>query len=229
MQHLAMVMDGNRRWAKERKLEAVTQGHRKGADAAKTAIEFCLKKGIRYLSLYTFSLENFRRNDAEKNYLFNLLKNFMQKYLPDFIKQEVQIRFVGDRSMFPESIRKTIETIERETRDLSKLQVNFLFCYGSIQELVQAAKSIAKKVEDGQLSSDEIDETIFRKSMWLGDVPDPEIIVRTGKVSRLSNFLLFQGAYSEWFFLDCYWPEIDEKKLEECVERFGQVQRNFGH
>ena len=229
MQHLAMVMDGNRRWAREKKLEAVTQGHRRGVDAAKTAIEFCLKKGIKYLSLYTFSLENFRRNELEKKYIFGLLKNLLKKHVPDFIKQGVQIRFIGDRSLFPESTRETIESIESETKNLSNLQVNLLFCYGATQELVSAAKLVAKQVEDGKLSSDEIDETIFRKSLWLGDIPDPDMIVRTGKVSRLSNFLLFQGAYSEWVFLDCYWPEIDEEKLEQCVERFGQAQRNFGN
>jgi undecaprenyl diphosphate synthase len=224
-----MVMDGNRRWAREKKLEAVTQGHRKGVDAAKVAIEFCLKKGIKYLSLYAFSLENFRRSDTEKKYLFNLLNNFLEKHAQDFIERGIQVRFVGDRSLFPESTRDTIEKIEEQTKDLSSLQVNFLFCYGSTQELISATKQVAKKVETGELSSDEIDETILRKSMWFGDVPDPEIIIRTGKVSRLSNFLLFQGAYSEWFFLDCYWPEVNEEKLEKCVEQFHQVRRNFGH
>lgn len=229
MQHVAMVMDGNRRWARAKKLEAVTQGHRKGADTAQVAIEFCLKKNIKYLSLYLLSIENFKnRSESEKNYLYGLLKNLHEKKLPELIEQGVQIRFVGDRSMFPESIREVITNIEEKTKHCTKLQVNLLFCYGSTQELVSAAKCVATKVQAGELAPDEIDESTFRRSMWLGDVPDPEIIIRTGKVSRLSNFLLFQGAYSEWFFLDCYWPEIDHEKLERCVEQFEQTQRNFG-
>lgn len=228
MQHVAMIMDGNRRWAREKKLEAVTMGHKKGIDAIRASVRFCLKKNIKYLSLYTFSLENFRRDAKEKSYLFDLLAQSIKKDLFDLVEQKVRVRFVGDRSCFPESLRDTIFEVEEKTKEFDKLNLNFLFCYGSKQELLAATKKVAQKVKDGELSVDEIDEDIFRKEMWMGHAPDPEIIIRTGKKTRLSNFLLYQAAYSELIFPDCYWPEITQERLEECVKDFQDIQRNFG-
>jgi undecaprenyl diphosphate synthase len=228
MQHLAMIMDGNRRWAKEKKFEAVTSGHRRGVDTAKIAIKFCIKNSIKYLSLYTFSLENFSRSSSEKKYIFNLLVDVLKKNIDDFIKRGIRVRFIGDRNYFPNFVLPVIEEVEKKTKYLKTLQLNMLFCYGAKQELVMAAKKLASRVKDGLLEPADIDENSFRSEMWIGDIPDPDIIIRTGMISRLSNFLLFQAAYSELMFLDCYWPEVSEEILQKCVDKFHMTQRNFG-
>lgn len=228
MQHLAMIMDGNRRWARENKLKSVSLGHKKGAEAIKVAVNFCLKKSIKHLSLYTFSIENFRRSIEEKTYLFGLLVDGLKDNLPSFIKEGIRVRFVGNRELFPKSVMGSIEEVESTTKDFNNLTLNFLFCYGSQQEMAHAAKNIAKKVRDGVLDVDSIDESLIKKESWLGDIPDPDLFVRTGGVLRISNFMLFQMAYSEMIFLDCYWPEITEEKLQECFDKFNSVKRNFG-
>lgn len=228
MQHLAMIMDGNRRWARENKLAAVTMGHQKGAETIRTAVKFCIKNDIKYLSLYAFSLENVKRSEAEKTFLFDLLARTLTKNLDALIRQGVRIRFVGDRALFPENIKDFIHDAEERTKDLDKLCLNILFYYGSQQEMVYAAKNVAKKVQDGVLHIDDIDEATFRKELWVNGTPDPDLIIRTGNSLRLSNFLLFQAAYTELMFLDRYWPEVDEQCLQDCVEQFHYRQRNYG-
>jgi undecaprenyl diphosphate synthase len=228
MQHLAIIMDGNRRWAREKKLQAVSLGHKKGVDSVKSAIKFCLKNNIKYLSLYTFSLENFNRDGVEKKYLFDLLTRTLRDDLDELISYGVKVRFVGDRSCFPEQMESVVAGSEEGTRGLDKLCLNILFCYGSKQEVIFAAKKVAQKVRDGVLRVDEINESVFRKEMWLNGTPDPDLIIRTGKTFRLSNFLLFQAAYSELMFLDCYWPEVNESLLQNCLDKFHKSKRNFG-
>lgn len=223
-----MIMDGNRRWAREKKLKAVTLGHKKGLDAVRAAIRFCRKKNIKHLSLYTFSLENFKRSSIEKNYIFKLLTQRVTADLPDLLKEGIRVRFVGDRSLFPQETRDAIEVVEEKTKHLDRLQVHFLFCYGSQQEVLAATKQVAQKVKDGVLSVDQIDDATFRNEMWMGAVPDPDVLIRTGGVTRISNFLLYQLAYSELLFLDYYWPEVTEERLEACLEKFETIQRNFG-
>lgn len=227
MQHLAIILDGNRRWATEHKLETFV-GHKRGFESIQNAIEICLKNDIKYLSLYVFSLENFRRSEAEKNYLFALLENQFRTQTEELIKRGVHVRFVGDERRFPAQIAQAINFIQEKTKDLDRLHMNLLFCYGSRQEIVEAAKKIAKKVKDGVLSVDEIDEKTINDLLWMGGVPDPDLIIRPGKVKRLSNFLLFQAAYSEFKFLDCYWPEVTQEMLQTCVDEFSGVKRNFG-
>ena len=228
MQHLAMIMDGNRRWAKEQKFKAVTQGHRHGVESVKTAIEFCLKKGIRYLSLFTFSLENFKREESEQIYIFKLLVSVLEKNVFNLIEQGVRIRFVGDREQFPENVLNAIGKVEEKTKHLDALGLNMLFCYGGRQELSYAVKQIARKVKAGELDPEAIDEDVLRGEFWSAGIPDPDLIIRTGRQSRLSNFFLFQAAYSEIKFLDCYWPEITQERLSVCYDEFLDSQRNFG-
>jgi len=228
MQHLAMIMDGNRRWARENKLAAISHGHKKGLDVAKVAVRFCLKNKIKYLSLFIFSLENLKRSAVEKGYLFGLMERFFQDNIDELISQGICIRFIGDRALFPKRVASMISDVETRTKGLDKLFLNLLFCYGSQQEMVFATKKVAEKVKNGLLQIDAIDEATLRNEMWLGGSPDPDLILRTGKVSRLSNFLLFQAAYSELMFLDCYWPEINEQRLSECVDTFYATRRNFG-
>ncbi|HBS48484.1 TPA: di-trans,poly-cis-decaprenylcistransferase [Candidatus Dependentiae bacterium] len=227
MQHLAMIMDGNRRWAKANKLQ-VFKGHEKGAEAIKTAVNFCLKENIPYLSLYTFSLENFNRSEEEKNYLFSILAKRLRERLPYFIENEVRVRFIGERSFFPQQTLEFINEAETKTANFNKLNLNFLFCYGSRQEILNATQIIAHKVKNNELDPKDITAKMFESNFWMAGVPDPEIIIRTGGENRLSNFLIYQGAYSELMPLDICWPEISENILLQCKERFDSIKRNFG-
>jgi undecaprenyl diphosphate synthase len=228
MQHLAIIPDGNRRWAAQHKMESFL-GHKKALEPLRTAIKVCIKNSIKHLSFYTFSLENFKRSEQEKSYLFNsLLADSFTKELPELINNGVRVRFIGDRSRFPDTVRAAVDQMEGETKKLSVLNVNLLFCYGATAELAQAVKSIAQKVKDGVLSPEQISEETLRSSLWTAGIPDPDLIIRTGGLARLSNFLLFQSAYSELSFLDCFWPEVTEEKLEHCIDHFRQIKRNFG-
>ncbi len=228
IKHLACIMDGNRRWAKQHGW-LPWDGHRGGLNAAKRVVNFCLEQSIPYLSLYTFSLENFRRPQEELHFLFNVLfQEMRQKLLDEFIKKGVSVSFIGDRSLFPKEMLPVCQDIEAQTKGLSALKVNLLFCYGGQQEIVSGVKSIARKVKTGELDQDAISDELLEQHLWTSGIPDPDLIVRTGGVRRLSNFFLFKAAYSEFYFLDCFWPEITHTHLESIVESFYTRQRNFG-
>ena len=229
MQHLAMIMDGNRRWATENKLSSILNGHKKGVDSIKATVRFCLKNEIKYLSLYTFSIENFKRPESEKIFLFNLLVTTGKDLLSEMIKNKIRVKFIGDRGHFPNQTLEMIEEVESKTKRFDSLNLNFLFCYGGRQEIVNAAKRLAEKAKQGAILASEINEEMLKNELWTGDIPDPDLMIRTGSQnSRISNFLLFQLAYSELMFLDCYWPEINEEKLENCLNNFHKTKRNFG-
>lgn len=225
--HLACIMDGNRRWARQRGW-LPWYGHKEGAESIKTVIEFCIEKQIQYVSLYTFSAENLQRPADEKKYLFDFLVMQIKNNVTELIAKGVQVRFIGDRSLFPETVLPTCELIEEQTKELTTLQLNFLFCYGSQQELLHGIKAITQQVAQGDLSPDAITHQTIKQSLWLGDIPEPEVIIRTGGFKRLSNFLLYQAAYSELYFLDCLWPELRKQDLQNVFDNFVDCRRNFG-
>jgi undecaprenyl diphosphate synthase len=227
MQHLAMVMDGNRRWAKRYGFQP-WQGHKEGTKAVERVIKFCVEQGIKHLSLYAFSLENFNRTPEELKYLFSLIVDQAETQLDTCLDNGVRMRFVGDRSRFPEQTVAPIERLEKKTEHLDKLIVHFLFCYGGRQEIVASVKSIVQKIKQGLLTEDQINEATFADSLWMRGVPDPELIVRTGGAQRLSNFLLYEAAYSELYFLDCLWPEVTTDHLNDMMTYFANCKRNFG-
>lgn len=225
--HIAIQMDGNRRWAKQNGYESYI-GHYYGAQTAQKAIEFCLNNNIPHLSLYTLSIENLKRSQEEKSYIFNLLISLTEKYLSEYISKGVKIKFIGNRSLSPANVIEMCNKIEEKTKDLNKLQVNLLFCYGSRQEILDATKKIAAKVASGELSEMEITDELFAKYLWTNESPEPDIIIIPGGKKRISNFLLYQSAYSEYFFLDYMWPDIKELHLEDVVNQFKTRKRNFG-
>ncbi len=227
MQHLAIIPDGNRRWARQNKLKSFF-GHRRGMDAVQSAMEVCLKNEIRYLSIYTFSIENFNRSEEEQEYLFKLLADGMEQELPNLISSGINVRFIGEEKLFPEKIQRVVDLIESATKSLNKLYLNLLFCYGAQQEIASAARILAQKVKAGVLDPDEITEESLSKELWTSGTPPPDLIIRTGGVVRLSNFLLFQSAYSEFKFVDSFWPEMTVEKIQGCVDEFRDVKRNFG-
>ena len=221
--HLACVMDGNRRWATQQGL-LPWLGHKAGVKTVEMVISFCLKQQIKYLSLYTFSLENFNRSQIEQSYLFEMMLAQAEKHLNQFIDKNVKINFVGEMSKFPENIVAMCQRIEAKTAHGTALQVNFLFGYGSRQEILQAAKLLCQDALDGKL----ITQELFESHFWMAQSPDPDLIIRTGGFQRLSNFLLYQSAYAQIQFLDTLWPDLTEQEIFCAVVNAVQVQKNIG-
>jgi len=220
-------MDGNRRWAMQQGLQSL-YGHRKGIDAVKLVVDFCIENNIAYLSLYTFSIENLKRSSEEQYYLFEVLAEEAVHDLEEFKSRNIAIRFIGDRALFPKSIKPLCEKMEKETQFCTGLSLNFLLCYGGRQEIIDTAKRIASKVRKGDLLESDITYEVFERFLWTAGTPFPDLIIRTGGYHRLSNFLLFQGAYSELYFLNCLWPDITKHDLEKAVIYFNDCQKNCG-
>lgn len=224
--HLALVMDGNRRWAKQNKLLA-WQGHYHGIKAVEQSIEFCLENSIKYLSLYAFSLENFKRSEIEKKYLFNLLLKFIKNFTLKLISNQIRVKFIGDKSYFPNNIIDSIQDLENKTKNFRKLNINILFCYGGQQEIINAINLALKEKKEN------INIETFKNYLWYNkynnnNIPDPDLIIRTGGQKRLSNFLLFQAAYSELLFIDKYWPDFNKKDLELSLIEYNSRKKNYG-
>lgn len=220
-------MDGNRRYALQHGWKPWV-GHKKGVEAVRVVLDFCLQRGIRYLSLYTFSLENFKRCQEEKDILFELIVNNAIKHMPEALQKGIKICFVGDRSLFPHSVLAPCAQVEQATAHCKSLQVNFLFCYGGQQEITYALKEIVRKVKMGQLDESAISEELIMQHLWTHDTPAPDLIIRTGGQVRTSNFLLFQSAYSQYYFTDQYWPSITAQDLAKACEAFSTAKRNYG-
>lgn len=228
IKHLGIMMDGNRRWARKAGL-APYIGHKKGVDPFKMTVKFCLKNKIPYLTLYTFSIENFKRPQEELDYLFNVLaKELASNELDELFKQGVKVIFAGDRSLFPQQLVSTIKDIEEKTKDGKNLTLTLLFCYGGQQEIIDATKKIVTLVKNGTLSPDAINKDHFENCLWTGKMPPPDLIIRTGRRQCMSNFLCFQAAYSELYFSDLYWPEFTENDLIKALESYCERARNFG-
>lgn len=221
--HLACVMDGNRRWATQQG-QLPWLGHKAGVATVEMVIKFALQHGISYLSLYTFSLENFNRSLLEQSYLFEIIVSQAEKKIELFIQQNVKIRFLGQLSKFPENIQAICQRIEQKTSQGNALHVNFLFGYGGRQEIFNAAQSLCQQALEGKsLSLD-----LFESYLLTTGMPDPDLIIRTGGVQRLSNFLLYQSAYAEIRFLDTLWPDLTEQQLLQTVVHAVQAQKNLG-
>lgn len=228
IKHLALIMDGNRRWARKQGL-ADWEGHQKGTEPVKTAVRFCVDQEIPYLSLYAFSLENFKRSEEELGHLFGIIKAGLSgEEFEELLSKGVRVRFIGERSRFPQDLLDTVESIESKTSNGKKLTLNILFCYGGRQEIVAATKQLVKEVLAKKLSVDDIDLEQIQKHLWTADTPDPDLIIRTGGEKRLSNFMPWQSTYGELMFVDKYWPEITYDDLVNAVEYFANRTRRFG-
>jgi undecaprenyl diphosphate synthase len=228
IKHLGCIMSGNRTWAKRQGWLPI-MGYKYGVQAIRRVLDFCLKKNIPYVSLYTFSIENFKRPENEKNYLFKVLaQEEFNSMLDDALEKGVRIKFVGDRALFPESVASMFAQAEERTAHFKNLTVNFLFCYGGRQEIVHAAQEIARKVKAGQLQENQITPELFSQNLWTEGIPDLDLIIRPDGEKRLSNFLLYQAAYAELYFLDCMWPGLSDEHLETAWNYYNSVKRNFG-
>ena len=219
LNHVAIIMDGNGRWGLKNK-NSRNAGHKAGLNTVEKIIKETLKQKIRHLTLYAFSTENWKRPRKEINYLFNLLENFLINRIEELHKQNIKLKIIGVKN-FSQKLNNLLNISEKKTSNNTKLQINLALNYGSKAELVNAFKKLIKK-------KDKISETNIVKYLQTKNIPDPEILIRTGNTKRLSNFLLWQLAYSEIFFEKKLWPDFTEKDFIQIIRRFKKIKRNFG-
>lgn len=226
-EHVAIIMDGNGRWAEARG-QARHAGHRAGVTSVRNTIESCIKAGVRVLTLFAFSSENWRRPKAEVNLLMDLFLSALQREVKRMQSNDIQLRVVGDLSAFPDKLRQRIRDTEAATRDNSRLILQIAANYGGRWDMVEAARRLAQAVRDGELGVDDIDEQHFAEFTSMGDLPDPDLFIRTGGDHRISNFLLWQCAYTELYFTPVLWPDFDTDEFAKALEDYAARQRRFG-
>ena len=225
--HVAIIMDGNGRWAKARGLPRAL-GHSAGVDALRAAVEAARDLGLSYLTVFSFSTENWNRPQTEIDALFDLLRMFVRRDLARLHKDGVRIRIIGSREGLSEDLLMLIDDAVETTKDNTRLTLNIAFNYGGRGELVAAMRDIARLVEAGKLSADQIDEGMISRMLWTADSPDPDLVIRTSGELRLSNFLLWSGAYAELMFMDLWWPDFTKESLEKAIDAFRRRDRRFG-
>ncbi|MGY0712288.1 isoprenyl transferase [Azospirillum argentinense] len=225
--HVAVIMDGNGRWAKSRGLPR-TAGHKKGVDAVRRTVEAAGELGIGYLTIFSFSSENWRRPEEEVSDLMQLLRFYLRSEIADLHRNGVRLRVIGDRARLSKDIIGLIDNAETLTRDNRKLTLVVALSYGSRQEITLAARRLAEEVRAGTLDPADITEDRLSGRLFTADIPDPDLIVRTSGEKRISNFLLWQAAYAELVFVDTLWPDFSKRDLEAAIEEFHRRERRFG-
>lgn len=225
--HVAVIMDGNGRWAKERGL-ARTEGHREGAKTVRKIVTRARELGIEYLTLYAFSSQNWSRPRAEVRELMGLLVEFCHKERKLLLDKDIRFRVIGERERMPLAARKAAEVLERATKSNTSMQLVIALSYGGREEIVEAAKTLARRVKSGALEPDDIDEGMISANLWTSDMPDPDLIVRTSGELRLSNFLLWQAAYTELYVDECFWPDFDAAALDKAIHIYRSRERRYG-
>ncbi|BAM47599.1 isoprenyl transferase [Amphibacillus xylanus] len=225
--HVAIIMDGNGRWAKQRGLPRIA-GHKQGMDNVKRIVEVANAYQIKVLTLYAFSTENWKRPDQEVKYLMKLPQEFLNVYLPDLIKENVKIEMIGQMDQLPPHTKEAITKAIDKTKHNTGLILNIAMNYGSRSEIVNMVKSIAEDVHMNQLDPSQIDEQLVNNYLYTSHLPDPDLLIRTSGEIRLSNFLLWQLAYTEFWFTDAYWPAFSEKEFVEALKAFQKRKRRYG-
>lgn len=218
--HLGIILDGNRRWAEERGLP-VFEGHKNGLEKVKKLIKWCLDKDIKILTLFVFSTENWKRDRGEINYLMGLAKEAISGDLKKFQKEGIKIKVIGQRERMPKFLQRAIVRAEKITENNKEMVINFAMSYGGRAEIIEAIKKIIKK----KIPPEKITEETIKENLWTSDV---DLVIRTGKEKRISNFLIWQAAYSEFYFCEKYWPDFTEKDLDKVLLDYSQRQRRFG-
>ncbi|MEM2103863.1 MAG: polyprenyl diphosphate synthase [Candidatus Bathyarchaeia archaeon] len=230
-EHIAIILDGNRRWALEKTL-APWLGHKEGAEKVEQLLNWCLKLNVKAITIYAFSIENFRRPQREVEEIMQIASEKLRKILKDeqIHKSRVCVKVMGRINLLPEELQKLIEQVETSTRDYDSHFLNVAFAYGGRAEIIDAARKIAEKVQNSELNPEDVDENLFEKYLYTSHLPkpDPDLIIRTSGEERLSGFLLWQSAYSELCFLDVYWPDFRFIDLLRAVRTFQKRKRRFG-
>lgn len=227
LKHIAIIMDGNRRWAKEKFMPSAV-GHQKGVESLKTILKACHSFTVEYLTVYAFSTENWNRPQDEVNFLMNLLANTIKNELNELHENQVRIKFIGDLSALNDNLRKILLDAEDYTRNNKGVKLQIAFNYGSKMEIVNAVKSIAQKIVDGEMSIEEITENSISDNLYTAQIPNPDLLIRTGGEMRISNYLLWQLAYSELYITDQYWPDFNQQSLANAIIEFQNRNRRFG-
>ena len=221
LNHIAIIMDGNGRWGLKKR-GSRNYGHLQGLKTVQTVIKLSISRKIPFLTLYTFSTENWSRPESEINFLFDLIRKSLKKKMKDIIKQGIKVNIIGKKAGLPQDIKRTIKIIEKKTLHNKVITLNLALNYGSKEEIINACKTLSKTNEK------EINVNNFKKKLYTRDMPDPEILIRTGGAKRLSNFLLWQLAYTEIFFVDKLWPDFNEKDFNKILNKFYNIERKFG-
>ncbi|MBL1419798.1 MAG: isoprenyl transferase [Alphaproteobacteria bacterium] len=226
-EHIAIIMDGNRRWAKKRFLPAIA-GHKKGVDAVKNAVNAADELGVKYLTLYSFSTENWDREQEEIGALMKLLIYALKKEIAELHGKNCRLRVIGFREHAAPEVAALFVDAEELTKDNDGLQLNIAFNYGGKQDILQATKKIAAKLAAGEISEDDINEQMMDDELLTYEVTDPDLVIRTSGEIRVSNFLTWQTAYSEFIFLDAYWPEFNKQTMVDAIAEYASRQRRIG-
>ncbi|MEA5581612.1 isoprenyl transferase [Nodularia harveyana UHCC-0300] len=225
--HVAVIMDGNGRWAKRQGLPRI-MGHKRGVDALKDLLRCCKDWGIQALTAYAFSTENWKRPQEEVDFLMTLFQRVLRQELREMVKENVQIQFVGNLDALPPSLQAEISRSMAETRHNQAIRFTVATNYGGRQEILQACRAIAQKVQEGVIKPDEIDEQLFERHLYTAGITDPDLLIRTSGEMRLSNFLLWQMAYGEIYITDALWPDFDRNEFHRALSVYQQRERRFG-
>ncbi len=225
--HIAIIMDGNGRWAQARGLPRIA-GHRQGAEAVRRSVEACRELGVSYLTLFAFSSENWKRPASEVDDLMGLLRLYLRREISELAKNDVRLKIIGDRTKLSDDIRSLIEEGESRTKHNSRLTLTIAISYGAQAEIVNAARLIAAAHKRGELDLEKLDEAAFSRFLYTDAMPDPDLIIRTSGEQRLSNFMLWQSAYAELMFVDVFWPDFDKQALARAIDVFNTRDRRYG-
>lgn len=225
--HIAIIMDGNRRWAKKKGLP-VALGHKKGAETLEKIVKYANKIGIKYLTVYAFSTENWKRAEDEVKSLMMLFQGYIDKYSKIADTENIKVQFLGDMTAFSESLQKGIQNCIERTKDNTGVVFNIALNYGGRLEIINAVKNIAEKVKMGEIQVEQIDEKMISENLYTKNIPDPDLLIRTSGEIRTSNFLPWQIVYSEFLFLDKNWPDFNEKDLDNAIVEYNKRTRKFG-
>ncbi len=225
--HVAIIMDGNGRWAKQRYMPRL-EGHRQGAKSVRRAVEFCRSNGIKYLTLYAFSTENWERPESEVSGLMKLLTQFIDSEIEEIHRNDIRFNVIGQLQRLPESVRQKIKTALDKTCNNKTMTLSVALSYGGRQEIISAALKVHDKLVSGDLREDDLNDSVFSSFLDTAGVPDPDLLIRTGGELRISNFLLWQVAYAELYFTDLLWPSFDEDAFWKAIEAYRSRQRRFG-
>ncbi len=225
--HVAIIMDGNGRWAKENNLPRI-QGHRAGVESVKRIVESCLKRGVRYLTLFSFSTENWKRSPAEVNGLMNLLREYLNSELPEILSHGIRLRTIGDITQLPKMVQKGLARNIEASKDNTRLDLILALNYGAREELIRAMQLIGEKITAGTIDPKEIQAEDISQHLWTHNIPDPDLLIRSSGEMRISNFLLWQLAYTEIVVAPEYWPEFTDETLERCLIEYTKRERRFG-
>jgi undecaprenyl diphosphate synthase len=225
--HVAIIMDGNGRWAKKRMMPR-NYGHTQGSKNVEVICEEAYKMGIQYLTVYAFSTENWRRPTQEVEALMKLLKSYLETSIKTSMKNNMRVRIIGDKSVLDEELVRSIDALEEASKDNTGLKFQVAINYGGRDEIIRAAKKLALDVKENKTEIDQIDEATFGRYLDTDDIPDPDLLIRTSGEQRLSNFLLWELAYTEFYFPDVLWPDFNKKELKKAVEYYSSRNRKFG-